>query len=228
MARLGRLTYSAEQIVNRMSDPQHAARLVAARFRIARDKIEHDNRAALGVDDVFDRTWVNGTEGAPLESVKLDGGTLLTRWFFPIRELLEYAEYLLVLRSPVKTGHYQKNHRLFADGTETQLADRVNFGGVREWVYTTQVPYSRKIERGQGSAPDWPGVYEGTAQLLNQRFRNFAFIKFTYEAIVGGATQPYAAVALGTRKRNAATKTQRIARQAHVQARYPAIRIRIK
>ena len=54
-----------------------------------------------------------------LESVRSTAVSSSRRSRSRSREILEYIDYLLVTRSPVKTGAYQRNHRLFADGVET-------------------------------------------------------------------------------------------------------------
>jgi hypothetical protein len=208
MARLQPGMRTLELQVRRNADQRKAAIAVANFHRSAVIEVRASNRAIAGGggDPSREVTTVDGRRGAPLESVKLDGGTISTLFPFSVAEILEYIDYLLITRSPVGptggAGTYQRSHRLFADGTETDPAHPKL--DASEWVFTSNLPYARKIEFGQGRAPK-EGVYQGAAKLANQKFGNIARIRFTYEAIAPGA---------------GSTLSRR-------QLAYPAIRIRL-
>lgn len=95
----------------------------------------------------------------------------------------------------------------------------------KEYLFMSSLPYARKIERGQGSAPD-EGVYEGAVALATARYGNVAWIKFTFRSIAG---EDYSSVALGGRKGGkTAGHNLRTANRMHNETRYPAIVIRMK
>lgn len=227
--RIGAVAWSAEVMVRESMDPKLAGQKIAQFHRGQVAKAKAENRQTLGGNAIPEKTYVDGRLGAPLESVKLDGGRILTVFPFAVAEILEYIDYLLTSRSPVggpPEPTYGRSHRLFADGTETD-PEHPNLNA-REWVFTTNVPYARKIERGQGSAPS-EGVYQGAVALANKKFGNIANIKFTFEAIHEGGIQNYADVALGGRKGGkTASAAKRAAQKKHIDTRYPAIRIRLR
>lgn len=195
-----------EIAVKRGTDPKVASGAIA---RFHRDRVREAqtfNRRLVGNEhDLREITTVDGKRGAPLESVKPDGGVIVTTLPFAIQEILSYIDALLVIRSPVLTGAYQRNHRLFADGSETD-PENPNLDA-KEWIFVNDRPYARKIERGQGSAPD-DGVYEGAAALASKKFGTFAYIRFTFQGI---------AQASGKK----GGKSER-------PLRYPAIRVRLR
>src|SRR4051812_19689821 len=124
MARLQAGMRTTELAVQAGADPRKAAARVASFHRGAVAEVRAHNRTILGgSSSQAEITTVDGRRGAPLESVKLDGGRIDTLFPFPVIEILEYIDYLLVMRSPVGppggAGTYGRSHRLFADGTET-------------------------------------------------------------------------------------------------------------
>lgn len=223
MARLQPYMKTTELMVRKGADPKKAAAMVANFHRSAVIEVRHHNRTISGSDNQEDEiTAVDGRRGAPLESVRLDGGTIDTLFPFPIADLLEYIDYLLITRSPVLSGRYSRSHRLFADGIETD-PDHPDLNA-SSYTFTSSLPYARKIEGSQtrepqGSAPK-EGVYRGAVALANQRYGNVARIAFTFQGIVGGGMQDYSAVAAG--------KANKAARARHNEQRYPAIRIRLR
>jgi hypothetical protein len=138
------------------------------------------NKRALGREPPF-KIFVDGREGANLESVK-PSGTIVCD-FVLINELLVYIGSQLVKHSPVKTGRYQHSHILLADGR--QISWEAGIPSADEYVFTSLVPYARKIERGSSTeAPQ--GVYQTVAHLAQRQFRDFASITFSYRTVIGG------------------------------------------
>lgn len=192
MVRLTAGMRTTELAVQAGADPAKAARRVAIFHRTAVAEAREQNRRVLGTSPPGEVTTVDGKRGAPLESVKLDGGRIST--LFPtylIGEILEYIDFLLISRSPIGpeggAGTYNRSHRLFADGTETDPATPKL--DANEWVFISTLPYSRKIERGQGKSPK-EGVYQGAAALANQKFGNIARIRFTFDDVAGTGRFP--------------------------------------
>jgi hypothetical protein len=220
--------------VKRGLDRQVASGAIA---RFHRDRVsdaQTGNRRLVGNEaDLREITTVDGKRGAPLESVNPDGGTIVTILPFAIQEILAYIDALLVIRSPVGPTNkgapgppYQRVHRLFADGAEIDPLNPPT--DAREYIFVNNRPYARKIERGQGSAPD-DGVYEGAAAMASKKFGTFAYIRFSFQAILEGGIQDYSDVALGGRKggKNASAE-KRAAYDRHNEQRYPAIRVRLR
>jgi hypothetical protein len=229
VARLQANAKTCETLVRKGLDPVEAGNSVARFHRARIADAKANNRRVLNILDIREKTFVDGKLGAPLESVKLNGGNITTVFPFPVREILEYIDYLLITRSPVgepPEPTYGRSHRLFADGVETDPQNPEM--DAKTWIFTSNVPYARKIERGQGSAPK-EGVYQGAAALANRKFGNIASIHFGFEAISEGGLQNYSAVALGGRKAGrTASASKRAARQRHLDLRFPAIRIRLR
>lgn len=214
-------------------DETVAKRQIAA-FHMERvgDAKKRNRSIMSGLGDIREITTVDGKLGAPLESVKVDGGSIVTTFPFAVGEILAYIDYLLVTRSPIKTGAYQRSHRLFADGQ--QVFDPLNPPLDAEvYMFISNLPYARKIEGSdtrtpQGSAPS-EGVYRGATKLANGRFSKFAYIKYTMQAIIESGLQDYSSVALGGRKGGKkATSAQRDALKKHNESRYPTIRVRLR
>jgi hypothetical protein len=199
-------------------DPVAARRRVAAIHRRRNIQIDEHNRRILGVVPP-ETDFVDGRRNAPLETVKLDGGVIVTTYQL-LNDVIEWIETQLIFNSPYLTGEYAASHQLFADGSRV---DPTNPPPAQKYTFISTLPYARKIERGLSpQAPE--GVYEGVAALARARFGNIAYIRFTFEAVVEGGLQDYASVALGGRRAGkTATAAARAARQAHVEARFPAI-----
>lgn len=218
MARLQAGMRTTELLVKQGSDPAKAAARVADFHRGVIAEVKAQNSQVLGGGGLkAEITTVDGKRTAPLESVKLDGGRIDTLFPFPIWEILKYIHSLLLTRSPVGpaggAGTYRYAHRLFADGVETD-PDSPELAA-ESWVFSSTLPYSRRIERGQGSAPK-DGVYQGAAALAMQKFGKIASIRFSYEAVVKNVIK--APPPRSKRRKRSLLKDER----------YPAIRIRLR
>jgi hypothetical protein len=186
-------------------DEKVAKKQIAA-FHMGRvaDAKQRNRTLLAGAGDIREITTVDGKKGAPLESVKVDGGSIVTVFPFAVGEIIEYIDFLLISRSPIGppggAGTYSRSHRLFADGAE---ADPVNPPlDAKTYMFLSNLPYARKIEgaktrKPQGKAPS-EGVYRGAVTLANQRFSNFAEIKFTFQGLAGEDRYPTIRIRLRT------------------------------
>jgi len=169
------------ELIQRQDLGAKAQSAVLAAF--AAESIEdakQQNKRVLGVVPPYD-VYVDGREGAPLESVKPNG--VIRAEFQLVNEALAWISTQLQMHSPVLTGRYAKSHELFADGVDTENPN--NAPPAEEYVFLNTQPYSRKIERGQSpQAPD--GVYQAVATLAQRRFGNVARISFSYRTAIGG------------------------------------------
>lgn len=184
MARLSAFSRDLQVMTKETLSPEARRKMIAQVARDALAEAQAQNRAALGRVPEH-QTFVDRRQGAPLESVDPDRGVIV--FAFEITtlasEMMEEIGRLLVLNSPVLTGEYQKSHTLYADGVEVDRFDPL--AKVSEWVFTTAVPYARRIEGGSSDqAPD--GVYEGVAAMVGRRYGNIASIKFSYRDVIGG------------------------------------------
>jgi hypothetical protein len=87
--------------------------------------------------------------------------------------MLAWIEQQLIIRSPVRTGRYQRSHRVFVDGIETAIADIA--AGVEQVVFAPLVPMLRRSSRTMDGLvshgrrrtastrrwPRWPGSATG-------------------------------------------------------------------
>lgn len=183
--RIDPISRDLDVMINDALGPEARSAILAdfARAQIA--EASAVNAVALGRESPRD-TFVDGREGAPLESVKPEG-TIVTV-FDLMDDLFAWIADMLVRHSPALTGRYAASHLLFADGVEVA-------GGIppaaSEYVFTNTQPYARKIERGQSTqAPD--GVYEAVAAMAKRRFGNVASISFSFRFVPAGAVGDWA------------------------------------
>lgn len=156
--------------------PAERGRRLAGYARSALADAQEINRRAIGVVPPH-VTFVDGRQGAPLESVKPDG--VIVFEFDLLNDLFAWIGDMLVRHSPILTGAYQDSHAFFADGLE--ISPGASPPPAEEYVFLSTVPYARKIERGQSSqAPE--GVYEAVAAMAKARFGNLARIRFSYRS----------------------------------------------
>lgn len=166
--------------------PQARADVLVENAREILSETDARNRDALG-QDVPQRTIVDGLPTEALERVRADGVIVRTYDVLPI--LMMEIGRLLWTHSPVKSGDYQRSHRLLADGEEiAQVTEGWSLpelpSGVKEFFFAPIVPYARPIERGWSKqAPD--GVYQVVAVMAKAVFGKFAKISFGYREITG-------------------------------------------
>lgn len=212
MARLGAFSRDLQLMVDGALSPEARKGLIADAAREALQEAQDLNKAALGVVPAHEQV-VDRVRGAAFETVDPDRGVIFIEFSLGI-DVFEYIGRLLVEHSPVLTGEYQASHRLYADGVEVDAFDPAR--QAEEWVFLSNLPYARKIERGQSDqAPD--GVYQSVAVMAAKRFGNVAAIKFTYRA--AGQVRAYSG------SRIAESKGQR--GRAGGADSYPAISVRL-
>lgn len=174
-------------VVDRNLSPQIRSQRVAAFARKEIDAADQQNARVLGAAPPKTVT-VDGRQGAPLESVNPDRGTIIAEWSL-VGDVLQWIFATLRSRSPRISGAYLKGHTLYADGVE---CDPQNPPLAQEYVFLNTVPYSRKIEIGKTeSGRDFviqvPNrIYERTADDARARFGNVAKIRFTFQSATGG------------------------------------------
>lgn len=172
-------------IIRLTGTPQDRSRMFAGFAREKLAEAEQQNATVLGHVPPH-KTFVDGSLGGSEDSVKPDG--VIVYEFEIVSDALIWIGEQLKANSPVGSGRdphpglYKESHRLFADGTEVPIGQDVP--PAAEYVFSTSLPYSRKIEHG--SSPQFPdGVYEVVAALARTRFSNSVKIEFTYRGLVG-------------------------------------------
>lgn len=174
------------------------------------------NRTVLGRTPPRTIT-VDGREGAALDSVNPDRGTILVEWEL-VTDLLEWIGDELVARSPKLSGRFRESWTLFADGIETPL------GGVippaDKYVFVNLQPYARKIEIGKTKSGrnfviQVPNrIAERTAKDARRRFGNQAKVMFGYESVqAGGAINTWASGTRSGGKRRGRARKDWLTRQ---------------
>lgn len=132
----------------------------------------------------FIRT-VDGVRGAREEQVRPDGAII---YVYPrLDEVVQAALDTLFDLSPVLSGAYRMNHRLFVNSVEAR--NLAGWDGQGDIIISNSMPYSRKIELGKMNmrVPGSEHVYEQAEFTLRQRFGNQARIFFTYRGLMGGS-----------------------------------------
>lgn len=178
-ARVQPVSRDFQLLLDDLKSPQAKSLAFAEFARAELNDAKAINRAALGYDPPLD-IYVDGTKGAPLESVR----NVVVGDFKLIDVLIMYIHSQLEMHSPVKTGKYKQSHMLLIDGREFKpITSPIPFAD--EYVFVNIVPYARKIERGSSSqAPD--GVYQVVAHLAQQQFRNIGSVTFSYRTVLEG------------------------------------------
>lgn len=186
--------FTEVDVRNDISLPEQRA-AAAAYVQAGIDEAKATNQSVLGRVPPFTVT-VDGHQGAPLDSVNPDGGSIIVE-FELVGDVLTWIAQTLLDRSPVVSGDYRKGHTLFADGVEVDP-----FGVIPsadQYVFSNDVPYTRKIEVGKTEAGrdfviQVPNrIYERTADDAKAKFGNIAKIRFAYQPLMGGAIGKWAA-----------------------------------
>lgn len=212
-------------IIDEMLSPAARSQQFASAAQGFLDEADEFDRSILGRVPP-NRTYVDGREGAALESVRPDG--IIIREYDLIADVLIWIEEELVRVSPKLSGRYSRNHVLFADGVEADVHGVIP--PAEKYVFLNTEAYARKIE-GDASrhpqskqAPD--GVYQITARAASARFGNSAKITFAYDAPLGGSIFAWAHTASA---RRLAHKVRRGNEALHTAwlTRVPAILVRL-
>ncbi|MEZ0060914.1 hypothetical protein ABIF26_006457 [Bradyrhizobium elkanii] len=174
-------------LLDRNLSPEARSKRVAAFAQKEIDAADAQNRSALGAVPPKTVT-VDGKQGAPLESVNPDKGTIVAEWRL-VNDVLKWIMATLEQRSPIVSGKYRDSHTLYVDGSEV---DPNNAPMGQEAVFLNTQPYSRKIEIGKTeSGRDFviqvPNrIYERTAADAQARFGNLVKVRFSYRSATGG------------------------------------------
>jgi hypothetical protein len=199
--RIEPISRDIQILVREELSPAGQAKAVADYARAEFKKTDDLNRQVLG-RQAPSTTTVDGRSGAPLDSVKPNGGVIIFEWEI-VADVLVAIGQMLIDRSPVVSGAYRRSHTLFADGREVAINAQVP--PAQEYVFINPVPYARKIEVGQTKAGRAfviqveNHIYERTARDANARFGNIAKIAFAYRSLVGGPIGQWAASASARR-----------------------------
>lgn len=160
------------------AEPAERSRAFAGMARQEIAKANQQNRGALGANIPY-TVAVDGREGAPLDSVKPDGGRIEAKWQL-FADAFRWIHDQLVISSPIGpavNGHYYLEHEFTADGVPADPVRPPLTATV--WRFTNTMPYARKLERQYG-------VYEGVADAAHDRFRRMLDIRFGYVSQVQG------------------------------------------
>lgn len=174
-------------IVNEMLSPEAQSVAVANYARDEIQRTDDTNKRILGRAPVKTVT-VDGRAGAPLESVRPVGGSIIAEWDL-FADVLTWIAQTLKERSPRVSGDYIKGHALFADGIQVDPLGSLPQAEI--FTFINLVPYARKLEVGKTeSGRDFliqvPNrIYERTYQDAKARFGNQAKITFGYETQTG-------------------------------------------
>lgn len=173
-------------IINEELSPAAQKRAVADFARTAISEADEANRRVLG--RVPPRTvTVDGRTGAPLESVRPAGGSIIVEWEI-VSDVLVWIGDALRERSPVVSGDFRKGWVLLADGQVVDDGRQVPVAEV--YTFVNVVPYARKIEVGKTkSGRDFviqvPNrIAERTAKDAAARFGNIAKIRSVWIRLV--------------------------------------------
>lgn len=168
-------------IIAETLSPAARSKMLADGARAILSEADATNRQVLGRIPK-NKTYVDGSEGAALESVRPDG--VIVREYEMVIDLLVFIAEELKRVSPVLSGRYRSSHSLFADGVEVPVGATIP--DAEEYVFLSDLPYSRKIEGSAGRAPESPkapkGVYEITAAKANSRYSNVAKTRFGWRS----------------------------------------------
>jgi hypothetical protein len=168
---------------NGVFSPETRAKAFAEAAGLSIAEIDRDNDAALGRDVKY-RTFVDGRETGNLFTAK-ETSVIAARWDISTG-IISYIDQLLSHAGPHDTGAYQKTRAIYADDVEIDEPEKA--AGAKVVIFTSLVPYARKIERGRkGYAPGH--VYEAVAAMAKTRFSNSALVKFTYTIPEGSAPE---------------------------------------
>lgn len=127
--------------------------------------------------------YVNGVEGAPVDSVRVPGAVLFEFSYW--QPIIAFALDALRKRSPVLTGRYQNTHVVMI-GSQIVAPDVEIAAGEEVMLVNTQ-PYARVLEVGnvQVRAPG-DAIYQSTRQVVQRQFGKAVDIRFRMVTIPGG------------------------------------------
>ena len=139
-----------------------------------------ENAIIQATDPVPDRTlrYVNGTLGAPEESVTVDGVIV---YDYPRYDLVtRFAIDTLRSLSPVKSGAYREHHQLYLNDEPVENLSAWRPGA--RVVIANAVPYARKIELGKMKmrVPGTDHVYRQASLIVRREYGELLAVRFTF------------------------------------------------
>jgi hypothetical protein len=189
--RVDSIERDVKLIVDELLSPAGRSKQFAAAALEFLSDADDTNRLVLGRVP-RSKTYVDGREGAALETVKPDG--IIVREYELIFDVLVFISDILRTMSPVgrgpdkRPGHpgfFKGSHLLFADGREVAVSESVP--DAAEYVFLSSAPYARRIEKRST-------VYEMAAAKAAARFGNIARVRFGWRSpilsyVAGGANR---------------------------------------
>lgn len=204
-------------VVDEELAPQTRSAAVARFARERIDETRNANQRVLGRATPA-KVFVDGREGAALESVNPDRGRIVAE-FDLVLDVLNWILNRLRESSPVISGKYREGHRLFADGTEVAVSGAIP--QAEEFAFTNTMPYARRLEIGKTKSGRAfvvqvePRIYERVAKEARSRFGNIAQIGYTFRPLLGA-------------RRGVGPKPGRETRRRSADMRYPTITVRLR
>jgi hypothetical protein len=170
-----------EAIISELLSPAAQSAVLADIARATLKDADQQNQMVLG-RKISHETYVDGVRGASEDRVRPSGRIVYE--FDLTVEVFVWIANSLKDHAPVLTGEFKSSFKLFADGSEIAVGDKLPLDA-SEFVFLSELPYARKLERGLSpQAPD--GVFEAVATLAQARFGNLARIQFGYRAPFSG------------------------------------------
>lgn len=167
--------------------PDTRARILSEVAADALRQADVANREAVGVAPAA-VTKVDGAATDDLSRVRPEG--TIDRLYDVTPAVLAQIGDWLWQHSPVKTGRYQRSHRLLADGSEIAEVTGAEWRlpealpSAKQFAFVSTASYAPLIEPHDGregeshQAPD--GVYQVIAALAQDEFGELATISFGY------------------------------------------------
>lgn len=159
-----------------------ARKHLVATARSGHAKIMREALARSGFYPDFD-AYANRPGNTNLDSVVLPGPIVFKYRY--LREAIVFALGALRKASPVVSGAYRNNHRIFINGVPADAVPMRIDPGSTVMIANT-VPYARRLEVGKTKSGRAfviqvpPHIYERVTNQVRARFGNVGSIKFGY------------------------------------------------
>lgn len=166
--------------------PEARSAMLAAAAQDQLHQAEQTNLSVLGRIPPH-RTFVDGAAGASETAVRPEGTIVYE--FSLVSEIFLWIAEQLKAHAPVGSGKdphpglYRSSFTFFADSKEVDVGSVIP-ADAAEYVFTSTLPYTRKIEQGKSSQAS-EGVFQVVADMARSRFGNTARIEFTYRGLIG-------------------------------------------
>lgn len=168
------------------ADVTKFSELIRTRMPQVHARVARSEAARLLGPSTQYRQFVDGREGAPLESVRFAGRIVFT--VNRLGDVIHWIYMQLVRGSPIGPNtpphlHYFEDHQIYVNGERVAAGHVVNPPPDAVVTLVDGRDYAAKIERGLSvQAPD--GVYEIVAVAARRRFPNVRIV-FDYMALPG-------------------------------------------